>query len=111
MVPRTIAENSGLNATDAVAALYQAHAAGQAGAGLDVETGGWPGPALFCCGVDAGVASAGVLHGMAMEGAWAGCAGRRPTLPPPPAAPPPPAPGAAKDLGAEGVYDLYSTKW
>lgn len=57
VVPRTIAENSGLNATDAVAALYQAHASGQAAAGLDVET------------------------------------------------------GSAKDLGAEGVYDLYSTKW
>lgn len=40
VVPRTIAENSGLSATDAVAALYNAHAAGQAGAGLDVETGG-----------------------------------------------------------------------
>lgn len=43
MVPRTIAENSGLNATDAVAALYQAHASGQAAAGLDVETGELPG--------------------------------------------------------------------
>lgn len=39
VVPRTIAENSGLNATDAVAALYTAHAAGQTSAGLDVETG------------------------------------------------------------------------
>ncbi|PSC71471.1 T-complex theta subunit [Micractinium conductrix] len=39
VVPRTIAENSGLSATDAVAALYAAHAAGQQGAGLDVETG------------------------------------------------------------------------
>lgn len=57
VVPRTIAENSGLNATDAVAALYTAHAAGQTSAGLDVET------------------------------------------------------GAAKDLGAQGVFDLHSTKW
>eukprot|EP00887_Chlorella_sp_A99_P001971 scaffold18.g1971.t1 len=39
VVPRTIAENSGLPATDAVAALYAAHAGGAAAAGLDVETG------------------------------------------------------------------------
>ncbi|KAK9824017.1 hypothetical protein WJX72_006993 [[Myrmecia] bisecta] len=39
VVPRTIAENSGLNATDVVAKLHAAHAAGQANAGLDVETG------------------------------------------------------------------------
>jgi len=39
VVPRTIAENSGLDATAVVAALAGAHAAGQAGAGLDVETG------------------------------------------------------------------------
>lgn len=39
VVPRTIAENSGLSATDALATLYNAHAAGQATAGLDVETG------------------------------------------------------------------------
>ncbi|EFN58038.1 hypothetical protein CHLNCDRAFT_34430 [Chlorella variabilis] len=39
VVPRTIAENSGLSATDALAALYSAHAGGQAAAGLDVETG------------------------------------------------------------------------
>lgn len=39
VVPRTIAENSGLPATDAVAALHAAHAGGQAAAGLDVETG------------------------------------------------------------------------
>lgn len=39
VVPRTIAENSGLNATDVVAALNAAHAEGQANAGLDVDTG------------------------------------------------------------------------
>ena len=39
VVPRTIAENSGLDATAAVAALAAAHAAGQPRAGLDVETG------------------------------------------------------------------------
>jgi len=39
VVPRTIAENSGLAASDAVSALYAAHASGQATAGLDVETG------------------------------------------------------------------------
>ncbi len=54
VVPRTIAENSGLNATEAVAALYTAHAAGQANAGLDVETGacaagGGPEPSTIRC--------------------------------------------------------------
>jgi T-complex protein 1 subunit theta len=39
VVPRTIAENSGLSATDALAGMYSAHAAGQTAAGLDVETG------------------------------------------------------------------------
>ena len=39
VVPRTIAENSGLAAADCVSALYAAHANGQVGAGLDVETG------------------------------------------------------------------------
>mmetsp|Transcript_11966 Transcript_11966/g.35927 ORF Transcript_11966/g.35927 Transcript_11966/m.35927 type:complete len:556 (-) Transcript_11966:2647-4314(-) len=39
VVPRTIAENSGLNATDVVAALTAAHAAGHATFGLDVTTG------------------------------------------------------------------------
>lgn len=39
VVPRTIAENSGLSASDAVAALHAAHAAGAANAGLDVEGG------------------------------------------------------------------------
>ncbi len=39
IVPRTIADNSGLNATEAVARLRAAHAEGQARAGLDVETG------------------------------------------------------------------------
>lgn len=57
VVPRTIAENSGLDATTAVSALHAAHAAGNAHAGLDVAT------------------------------------------------------GEAKDLGAEGLTDLYLTKW
>lgn len=39
IVPYLIAENSGLNATDAVAALTAAHAEGQSTAGLDVTTG------------------------------------------------------------------------
>ena len=39
VVPRTIAENSGLNATEAVALLHAAHANGQVRAGLDIETG------------------------------------------------------------------------
>lgn len=39
IVPRTIAENSGLNATEAVALLHAAHASGQTRAGLDIETG------------------------------------------------------------------------
>lgn len=54
---RTIAENSGIPATEAVAALYAAHAAGQATAGLDIES------------------------------------------------------GAPRDLGLDGIYDLYQTKW
>jgi T-complex protein 1 subunit theta len=36
VVPRTLAENSGLNATDVVSALYAAHAQGQATAGAIV---------------------------------------------------------------------------
>lgn len=40
VVPRTLAENSGHNATDVVGALYAAHAAGQTSAGVDIETGG-----------------------------------------------------------------------
>ncbi|KAF5829991.1 chaperonin complex component [Dunaliella salina] len=39
VVPRTLAENSGLNATDVVSALYAAHAQGQALAGVDVDGG------------------------------------------------------------------------
>lgn len=38
-MPRTLAENSGLNATDSLSALYSAHASGQANAGLDVDGG------------------------------------------------------------------------
>jgi len=40
VVPRTLAENSGHSPTDAVGALYTAHAGGQTGAGVDLETGG-----------------------------------------------------------------------
>lgn len=57
IVPRTLAENSGLNAADVVSALYAAHAQGQTTTGVDIEGG-------------------------------------------------PP-----KDLGTEGILDLYSTKW
>lgn len=39
VVPRIIAENSGLNATDAVSSLHAAHANGQQSVGLDIETG------------------------------------------------------------------------
>ena len=39
VIPRTIAENSGLDATDAVAALHAAHAEGNVRAGLDINTG------------------------------------------------------------------------
>lgn len=39
VVPRTLAESSGLPAEESLAALHAAHAAGQARAGLDVETG------------------------------------------------------------------------
>eukprot|EP00899_Mesostigma_viride_P005770 jgi/Mesvir1/15194/Mv06431-RA.1 len=41
VVPRTLAENAGLNATDVVSALYAAHSAGNAKAGVDI-TGGSP---------------------------------------------------------------------
>lgn len=57
VVPRTLAENSGLHAAEAVAALHKAHADGAAGAGLDVET------------------------------------------------------GQPRDLGADGLYDLYAARW
>ena len=40
VVPRTLAENAGLNATDVITQLYAAHAAGQKAAGVDVEGGG-----------------------------------------------------------------------
>ena len=39
VVPRTISENSGLDASDVVASLAAAHAAGKSTAGVDVETG------------------------------------------------------------------------
>jgi T-complex protein 1 subunit theta len=37
--PRTLAENSGLQASDVVSSLYAAHAAGDANAGVDIEGG------------------------------------------------------------------------
>lgn len=39
MVPRTLAENAGLHASDVLSALYAAHATGGANLGLDIETG------------------------------------------------------------------------
>ena len=39
VVPRTIAENAGLNATSVMSSLHAAHASGQQKAGLDIETG------------------------------------------------------------------------
>ncbi len=39
VVPRTIAENAGLNATSVMSSLHAAHASGQQRAGLDIETG------------------------------------------------------------------------
>lgn len=39
-VPRTLAENAGLNATEVVASLYAAHAAGKVHEGVDVVAGG-----------------------------------------------------------------------
>jgi T-complex protein 1 subunit theta len=39
VIPTTIAENSGLDATDAIAALYAAHAEGHNRDGLDILTG------------------------------------------------------------------------
>jgi T-complex protein 1 subunit theta len=38
VVPRTLAENAGLNAEDVVSALYKAHADGKADAGVDIES-------------------------------------------------------------------------
>jgi T-complex protein 1 subunit theta len=40
VVPRTLAENAGLNATDMLASLYAAHEAGDASAGVDIENAG-----------------------------------------------------------------------
>jgi T-complex protein 1 subunit theta len=40
VVPRTLAENAGLNATDTLSALYAAHAGGDTRAGVDIEAGG-----------------------------------------------------------------------
>lgn len=39
VVPRVLAESSGLPASDVVSALYAAHAAGRTGAGVDVSGG------------------------------------------------------------------------
>ncbi|KAI8470953.1 MAG: chaperonin complex component [Monoraphidium minutum] len=39
VVPRTLAENSGLQASDVVSSLYAAHAGGDANAGVDIEGG------------------------------------------------------------------------
>jgi len=39
VVPRTLAENAGLDATNIVAAMYAAHKAGQGAVGIDIEKG------------------------------------------------------------------------
>jgi len=39
VVPRTLAENSGLNSTDILSGLYAAHAAGKTTTGVEIETG------------------------------------------------------------------------
>jgi T-complex protein 1 subunit theta len=39
VVPRTLAENSGLNSTDVLSGLYAAHAKGEQCTGVDIETG------------------------------------------------------------------------
>lgn len=66
VVPRTLAENSGLGATEAISALYHAHAGGQAGAGLDVETG----VELAECGISV-VCGASILS-LSCVGRWVG---------------------------------------
>lgn len=38
VIPRTLAENAGLNAEDVVSALYKAHGEGQGDAGVDIES-------------------------------------------------------------------------
>jgi T-complex protein 1 subunit theta len=40
VIPRTLAENAGLNATDILASLYAAHEAGDSKAGVDIENAG-----------------------------------------------------------------------
>ena len=72
VVPRTIAENSGLSATDALAALYSAHAAGQATAGLDVETGAC-GRVLALAVACVGVGVGGMCIAAGGGGCWAAC--------------------------------------
>lgn len=52
VVPRTLAENAGLNAEDVVSALYKAHAEGRSDAGVDIESEG---------GKSAGQGEAGVM--------------------------------------------------
>eukprot|EP00798_Chlamydomonas_sp_ICE-L_P000850 gene850-12802_t len=39
IIPRTLAENSGLNATDVIANLYAAHARGEVTTGVDIDGG------------------------------------------------------------------------
>lgn len=39
MVPRTLSENAGLNATDIISGLYAAHARGEHKAGINVDEG------------------------------------------------------------------------
>lgn len=69
VVPRTLAENSGLNATEVVSQLYTAHASGQINAGLDVD-GGAPrdlsSEAAGAAGGEAGRACGGMGWGRAL---------------------------------------------
>jgi T-complex protein 1 subunit theta len=48
VIPRTLSENAGLNATDVLSALYAAHAAGNRTVGVDVEVRATPCDATCC---------------------------------------------------------------
>lgn len=39
MIPKTLAENAGLNAMEIISSLYERHASGNAKAGIDLEGG------------------------------------------------------------------------
>ncbi len=48
VIPRTLSENAGLNATDVLSALYAAHAAGNRTVGVDVEVRAAPCDGTYC---------------------------------------------------------------